>query len=112
MKSAGRRLLRLVDARARELAIALDGQNEMALASRHSGQGGSVHDVNRSFLWLFNDWPEPFDGLDEPVVDFAHNRVSPHKVTVNGEPLHTSSQPVRARVLIPIGPFNHRTGRS
>jgi len=58
MKPAGRRLLRLVDARTRELAIALDGQDYVALAGRHSGQCGSVHDVNRGFLWLFNDWTE------------------------------------------------------
>src|SRR6058998_2540620 len=88
MKPAGRRLLRLVDTRAREIAIALDGQDQVALAGRHSGQCGSVYDVNGGFLWLFNDWPEPFDRFLELLIDIANNRVLSSKVTVDGELRH------------------------
>src|SRR5437867_7261616 len=88
MKPAGRRLLRLVDTRARELAIALDGQDQVALAGRHSGQCGFVHDVDRSFLWLLHAWPEPLNGLQKLVVRAANNRVLAGKVAVDGESRH------------------------
>jgi len=80
-----RDLLGFVDSRASQLSIALDSQNEVSLASRHSCQRGFVVDVDRSFLGVFGQRPDLLQIPYQRVVNLSDGGGLAFKMTRRGE---------------------------
>ena len=68
MKPFGRGLFGFVYARTRDFAIALDGQDDRALARRHAGKCGFLDEMNRSLLRFFADRAKPSRAFQGAVL--------------------------------------------
>ncbi len=85
IESLGGCLLGLVDARTVQLAIALDGQDDIVGASRDAREGCGVDEMDRGLFRIFDDRSELFQNANQFVVDIAHDGRSAVKVTLDGE---------------------------
>src|SRR5437588_6524652 len=80
MKATGRSLLGLVNPRAGEFAIALDGQDDGIFAGSNSGKCRFANQMNRSLLWLFDHRAKLPRTLDQTIVDLADYELFVFKV--------------------------------
>src|SRR5438105_12255766 len=71
MKPARRSLLRFVNARTCQLAIAFDRENDRALTRGDARKRGLVDQVNRSLFWIFDHRSELATCLQQTLVNLS-----------------------------------------
>src|SRR2546421_10040204 len=83
MKSARRSLLRFVNARTCQMAIAFDRENDRALTRGDARERGLVDQVNRSLFWIFDHRSELAACLQQTLVNLSRCCVFSSEVRFN-----------------------------